>query len=143
MGLLSMKRALKLLIIMCFINMGCQNPNEDCCNVLKEVKIGEAFSINEGETVEVQNSIIELTFSDVIGDSLCPEDVQCITQGTLSISIDINGTSRNLSIGDSQNPSTNYKDYTIELQRLVYPTKQSEKDKINSTYAIQMLISRL
>ena len=92
--------------------------------------------------MHVENSIIELTFNQVLSDSLCPSDVACITQGTLSISININGTDRTLSIGDKPNPVTEFKNYTIELQQLVFPTKQAEKDNSSSTYAVQMVIIR-
>ncbi|SMD34476.1 hypothetical protein SAMN04488029_2026 [Reichenbachiella faecimaris] len=120
----------------------CGDPNEDCCNELKKVTLGEPFSITQGETIDVDSSIIEITFTQLINDSLCPEDVECVTQGTLTIKIDINGTEKTLSIGDNQIPQVDYKNYVIELQQLVYPTKQSQKDNGNSTYAVQMLITR-
>lgn len=141
MGLESMKKVLNMIVLMLILT-SCGDPNEDCCVGPKEVELGESFSINEGETIHVENSIIKLTFSDMQEDSLCPSDVTCVTEGTLMIAIDINGTARTLSIGDDQSPSTSYKDYIIELERLVYPTKLSEKENVNSTYAVQMLITK-
>lgn len=137
-----MRRRTSLILGLMLFQVSCQSPNDDCCDGPKEVTIGEPFSITEGESVDVESSIIELTFSELLDDTLCPSDVECVTQGTLTISVHINGTNRTLSIGDNQNSITAYKDYTIELERLVYPTKQAEKDNGNSTYAVQMLISR-
>jgi len=136
-----MMRILSLVGLLILI-ASCNNPNEDCCAGAKKVELGEPFSINEGETIDVENSIIDLTFSTVIEDSLCPNDVECVTQGTLKISVSINGTDRSLSIGDISNPTTQFNDYTIELQKLIYPVKQAEKGNSNSTYAVQMMITR-
>lgn len=130
-----------LIISALLLACGCQSPNEDCCDIPREVIVGEPFSITEGQKLEVENSSLSITFSELISDSLCPEDVECVTQGTLKITIGINGTVKDLSIGDISNSSFKYKNYTIELQDLIYPTKQYEKDNINSTYAVQMLIS--
>lgn len=133
-------------MIYCFVlillTLGCDNPGEDCCTGPNEVSLDEPFSINEGETVNVATSIINIEFASLVSDSLCPEDVECVTQGTLVITINVNGTERNLSIGDDLDPIMNYKNYIIELQKLVYPTKQGEKANSNSTYAVQMLITR-
>lgn len=126
-----------MLILSC-----CQNPNEECCEGPKEVTLGESFSIKAGETVTIFQSAVVLTFESLVSDSLCPEDVACVTQGTLSITINVSGTEKTLSIGDKAKPVADYKDYSIELERLVYPTKQSEKDSNNSTYAVQMKITR-
>lgn len=135
-----MKNLSYFLIIFC---LACQSPNDEvCCDIPREVVIGEPFSITQGENIGVENSIIKITFVQLVNDSLCPEDVECVTMGTLRISIDINGTEKTLSIGDNASPTVDYKDYTIELQELVYPTKQSEKDNSNSTYAVQMLITK-
>lgn len=123
--------------------LACNDPGQDCCALPNEVGLGQPFSIAEGETVNVASSIVNITFTRLIGDSLCPEDVECVTQGSLEISIDINGTDESLSIGDANSPQVDYKNYTIELQKLVYPTKEGEKANINSTYAVQMLINRL
>ncbi|MEO9965684.1 MAG: hypothetical protein ABJF11_07850 [Reichenbachiella sp.] len=120
----------------------CTDPNEDCCGELTEVNLDEPFSINKGETVDVKSSIISITFTDLLEDSLCPDDVECVTQGTLLIAIEVNGTEKKVSIGDNAKPTAVYKNYLIELQRLVYPTNEAEKANINSTYAVQMIISR-
>lgn len=135
-------RKFALLFVLYVCNMSCQSPNEDCCDLPKQISLGQPFSIIQGESMEVENSIISITFEHLISDSLCPEDVECVTQGTLKISVDINGTERTLAIGDDANTQTEYRDYKIELQELVYPTKQSEKDNVNSTYAVQMLVTR-
>ncbi|MEO9805328.1 MAG: hypothetical protein ABJF04_18865 [Reichenbachiella sp.] len=121
---------------------GCNDPGLDCCAGPTEVSLGEPFSITEGETVDVAASIVNIKFTQLVSDSLCPEDVECVTQGTLAIVININGTDKNLSIGDANNPQTEYKEYIIELQKLIYPTSQDEKANINSTYAVQMTITR-
>lgn len=125
-----------------FLITSCDDPELDCCAGPKGVALSEPFSILEGETVNVESSIINMTFVRLDGDSLCPEDVECITQGTLSITIDINGTKERLSIGDASQSTVAYRNYTIELQALVYPMKEDEKANSNSTYAVQMMITR-
>ncbi|MEP2026672.1 MAG: hypothetical protein ABJH98_15840 [Reichenbachiella sp.] len=130
------------IILILGITISCGDPNEDCCNGSKEVTLGESFSIKQGETIDVENSIVDITFVELVEDSLCPEDVDCVTQGTLTIQIDINGSEKTLSIGDEQNPQVAYKNYIIELEQLVFPTKQSQKDNGNSTYAVQMMVTK-
>ncbi|WP_456460185.1 hypothetical protein [Reichenbachiella sp.] len=137
-----MRRSLCMAVGIMLILSCCQSPNEECCDGPKEVMLGESFSIKVGETVTIAQSAVVLTFESLVSDSLCPEDVECVTQGTLSIEINISGTEKALSLGDNSKPITDYKDYSIELERLVYPTKQSEKDSNNSTYAVQMKITR-
>lgn len=129
-------------IFLILFTLGCDDPAGDCCTGPNEVNLDEPFSINEGETVKVASSILNIEFESLVSDSMCPEDVECVTQGTLVIAIDVNGTKSNLSIGDDQNSVMNYRNYTIELQKLVYPTKEGEKANTNSTYAVQMLITR-
>lgn len=122
--------------------ISCQGPNEDCCDGTKEVKLGESFSIKAEETVTIQQSAVVLTFESLISDTLCPDDVACVTEGTLTILMSISGTDKTLSLGDNGTSIVTYKDYTLELERLVYPTMQSEKENNNSTYAVQMKITR-
>ncbi|UXX80550.1 hypothetical protein N7E81_05480 [Reichenbachiella carrageenanivorans] len=120
----------------------CDDPNPSCCDEPQLIVLGESFSIKEGETVEVESSTVTLTFSELLNDSLCPYDTTCLTNGTLAITINISGTNKTLSIGDQSLPTATYKNYTIELQRLIYPTKSDEKANNSSTYAVQMVITR-
>ncbi|WP_420580294.1 hypothetical protein [Reichenbachiella sp.] len=137
-----MQRKLNMIVGMIIFLSSCQSPNEDCCGGPKEVALGESFSIKVGETVNISQSSAVITFETLISDSLCPADVECLTLGTLSIAINVSGTEKTLSIGDNAKDVAHYKDYSIVLERLVYPTKQSEKDSNNSTYAVQMKITR-
>lgn len=122
--------------------VSCDDPNPTCCDGPQQVVLGESFAIKEGETVEVENSSVNLTFSDLLDDSLCPADATCLTNGSLTITVNISGTKKTLSIGDTASPTVSYKNYTLELQRLIYPTKSDEKANSSSTYAVQMMLTR-
>lgn len=123
-------------------SMGCDDPEQDCCAGPRGVPLGQPFSIKSGEVVHVERSIITLTFDHLVIDSLCPSDVECVKKGTLKIAININKMEYFLSIGDDENPTVDFKNYTIELQKLVYPVTSVQKSSSHSTYSVQMLITK-
>jgi len=45
--------------------------------------------VNEGETISIGESGIEITFVEVVEESRCPEDVVCVTAGRAIIRLDV------------------------------------------------------
>jgi hypothetical protein len=52
-----------------------------------QVRLGEAFTLTTGSTVEVQGKNISLTFQKVLDDSRCPANLECYWQGVAEIEV--------------------------------------------------------
>ena len=57
-----------------------------------EAKLGQEFSLHIGETATITGENISLKFLELIGDSRCPKDVQCIWQGEARCMLEISKT---------------------------------------------------
>lgn len=54
-----------------------------------KVKPGEKFTIGVGESAELTDEELVITFVEVIGDSRCPKDAVCIWSGVVSFKVNI------------------------------------------------------
>ncbi|MFX0016745.1 MAG: hypothetical protein ACFFB2_18835 [Promethearchaeota archaeon] len=52
-------------------------------------EIGTDISLHIGESVIIKDHGIKLKFVDVLDDSRCPSDVECVWEGTVSLLINI------------------------------------------------------
>ena len=59
-------------------------------------EIGTENSLYIGESVTIKDHGIKLKFVDVLDDSRCPSDVECIWEGTVSLMINIQYDSEDL-----------------------------------------------
>ncbi|MFX1517094.1 MAG: hypothetical protein ACFFC6_12400 [Promethearchaeota archaeon] len=59
-------------------------------------EIGTDVSLHIGESVIIKNHGIKLKFVDVLEDSRCPSDVECVWEGTVSLMINIRYSQQDL-----------------------------------------------
>jgi len=91
--------------------------------------LGEEFSLSVGESVEIAGEDLSITFEDVIEDSRCPKDVECIWEGRAVIALRITkaGTSHDITLtepGLSEQYSTEtFQDYKFSFQLEPYPVE--------------------
>jgi hypothetical protein len=60
------------------------------------VAINSEISLYIGESVIIEDHAIKLKFVDVLDDSRCPSDVECVWEGTVSLMINIRYSSQDL-----------------------------------------------
>ncbi len=60
--------------------------------------LNSEFSLHIGESANIKNHGIKLKFIDVLEDSRCPSDVECVWEGTVSLSVNIEFNNQDLGI---------------------------------------------
>ena len=89
--------------------------------------IGETFTIGIGQTAQITDEDMVITFNEIIGDSRCPKGVTCIWAGVVSarVTIDYKGDSYPLALNQPglTSPVTEvFFNYTLTYDISPYPT---------------------
>lgn len=81
-----------LLLLMALVLVSCLDfmTNSTDENEEEVVLNQSKYEIKFGETINTQN-IGKVSFTDVLEDSRCPKDVECVWEGNLKISLEIDG----------------------------------------------------
>jgi len=110
------------------------------------VSLGESFSLAVGQSASIDGEELTIEFIDIIADSRCPLDVQCIWQGEVACLVEITysgtGQQRVLTYpGLTQEPSeTQFGSYQFTFSVGPYPEagKEIKKDE----YRLNLLINK-
>ena len=100
------------------------------------------ISLFIGESATFQDHGIKLKFVDVLEDSRCPSDVDCVWEGTVSLSINIQYKSQNLGdyiLNSSNLHKASFMGYYVKLKTLEpYPisTETIPKTSYNATFKV-------
>jgi hypothetical protein len=121
----------------------CQN--EDPCD---QYQIDTPIEIVFGKTISFCDESISITFSKIVSDSRCPENVVCIWQGLAEVEvlISVNGREEK-SLLSTYPPFNNipsevfFGDYRFSLQN-VSPYPNTSKSYREKDYSIQMLVEK-
>ncbi len=57
-----------------------------------EARLGEEFELSPNQSVSVAGTELTVGFRRVIGDSRCPIDALCVTEGTAGVELEVFGT---------------------------------------------------
>lgn len=81
-----------LLLLMALVLVSCLDFMTNSTDEKEEeVVLNQSkYEIKFGETINTQN-IGKVSFTDVLEDSRCPIDVECVWEGNLKISLEIDG----------------------------------------------------
>lgn len=81
-----------LLLLMALVLVSCLDFMTNSSDEKEEeVVLNQSkYEIKFGETINTQN-IGKVSFTDVLEDSRCPKDVECVWEGNLKISLEIDG----------------------------------------------------
>ncbi|MFY0651504.1 MAG: hypothetical protein JXQ96_05700 [Cyclobacteriaceae bacterium] len=109
----------------------------------KMVDLDTDFNIAFGEEAIIRNESVRIKFTEVNEDSRCPENVNCVWEGRLQITLNINGENMQLSIGGSSEPSKTLNGYKYSLVRVVAPTPNSNVTPDNSEYVVSLLVEKV
>ncbi|MFX0084366.1 MAG: hypothetical protein ACFFAU_01730 [Candidatus Hodarchaeota archaeon] len=114
-----------------------QQPTE-----VKFGKIDTEFSLYIGESVIIKDHGIKLKFVDVLSDSRCPSDVECIWEGTVSLLINIQYNSQDLGnfiLNSSNLHKASFMGYYVKFTELKpYPisTETIPKTSYHATFIV-------
>ena len=84
------------LVFLVVAALGCGGPTE--------VDLGQDFTLAFGKSAAIEGTGITVTFEDVLEDSRCPNDVDCIQAGNARIQLAVNTPARRVVLhthGDS------------------------------------------
>ena len=88
------------------------------------VALGQDFLVNLGESVAVTGEGLTVTYAELVADSRCPPDVQCIWAGNATIAVAMakeGGASATVQLNTMEGPkSAPYSSYTAALLDLAW-----------------------
>ncbi len=58
-----------------------------------EARLGEEFELSPNQSVSVAGTGLTIGFRRVVGDSRCPIDAVCVTEGSAGVELEVFGTS--------------------------------------------------
>lgn len=108
------------------------------------VKEGEIIYFTEGENKLLKDFGMNVTFKQIVEDSRCPKDVQCVWAGVAIAEIEVMGLATKpvtLQLANIDNAARNYSKtkhfngYTISLERV-------SDSKTEGTYKIGLIIKK-
>jgi hypothetical protein len=107
---------------------------------------GQEFSLAIGQTAVISGENVSVKFTDVVGDSRCPDGVMCVWAGQVSCSLDVvkSGAASQMVI-TAPGDTTDYTDNTYQNYRLQFrvdPYPQSGKKINKSDYRLFLIIHK-
>jgi hypothetical protein len=95
------------------------------------VGLGETFTINVGKSAQITGEEMVITFDEVIGDSRCPQTVNCVWAGVASSRVTIvhQGTTYSLALnqpGLTEQAQDSFINYTLKYSLNPYPKAGEE-----------------
>jgi hypothetical protein len=112
-------------------------------------ELGSQFELKINQTTAIESDNIKVKLLNVMNDSRCPSDVQCIWAGQVSILVNV--TKNNVNLGDvtltlgAGNPDLavkNVGDYTVEVIE-VNPYPISTHKIKPSEYIVTLKVSKM
>ena len=118
-------RLFLLALGVCLALVACQ-PQGDAETIAIEVSLGEVFTLAGGQEGVVNGEALRLKFDEVLEDSRCPTEVECVWTGQARIALLIRqGEAEPVRVEFNTNPAPGQNkqtaeigDYTVELQSL-------------------------
>jgi hypothetical protein len=117
------------------------------CEPSGSARLGEAFSLEIGQAVRIEEADLTIEFSEVASDSRCPRDVNCIQAGEalVQLSVAAGGGDKvilELSVppGGARAPPQ-LQDKVVTLHE-IEPQKHSEKTIDPSSYVAKVKVVR-
>jgi hypothetical protein len=106
-------------------------------------RVGEEFTLGEGESIWIEKGLFEITLGSVIEDSRCPANAECFWAGNAKVEVMVGAQSYILTLGELLDGDQNLVDlgdgYTLRaLQITPYPG--SEED--GQPYQITLVVER-
>jgi hypothetical protein len=107
-----------------------------------QVSLDTEFSLKIGQSVNLQEQGIVIEFTDVLDDSRCPSDVECIWEGTVTLALKIYVQGSNLGeyiLNSSNLHKASFLGYYVKLKVLnPYPisTETIQMSEYSGTFIV-------
>lgn len=134
-----MKTLINSIPIIAFFILSAAACEEDILDVPGAV-LNQEFNISYNQEIAVKGENLTIRFTQVNANSLCPQDVQCVWQGKLVITVKANTQDVELSIGDSATQTKTINGYKIRLVELVAPVLKSDENTELSDYVVKLMV---
>lgn len=111
----------------------------------QESSKGEKLVVKFGETKAAKTSRIKANLVEILEDSRCPEDVDCIWAGRIRILVTLEGkTGKSMSVefSSDQKPTVEFAGYSITLGE-IGPDKKQGQAVQKSDYIANFTVERL
>jgi hypothetical protein len=108
------------------------------------VELGETFWLGMGDTAHIVGEDLSLIFKDVVNDSRCPPNVQCIWAGEVQLILDVRRKDRGDSLLFKVGPAgdvARFGEYLIAICS-VEPPKPEQGIIEESDYRIELRVKR-
>lgn len=116
------------------------------CVEVGQESLDESFTLRVGEITRVESAGIEIKFEEVVSDSRCPRDVNCIRAGEAVVRLSVEaGAGQNeplqLKVPPAGSDSARFRDLLITILEL-NPQTESGKRIDPSAYEARVRVSR-
>ena len=121
---------LNLIVLAMFLFPACSSPTDPSDEPV--VSAAKTVTLQKGATAKV--GALTLTFAEVVGDSRCPANVQCIWAGDGAIRVTLEADSQRGEVilhthgGDQFPKSARWRGYEITLEKLEPEPRESRPD---------------
>jgi hypothetical protein len=75
------------LLFLGLVTVGCSSTGPS------EARLGEEFELSPNQSVSIAGTPLTIGFRRVVGDSRCPIDAVCITEGSAGVELEVFGSS--------------------------------------------------
>jgi ABC-type lipoprotein export system ATPase subunit len=108
--------------------------------------LGKEFSLREGQTATINEEKMSFKFTDVTGDSRCPQGAKCYSPGQINFIVEFTSVDGNSSInlplvqlGQNDSTTATFDKYTLTFRVDPYPV--AGKTISNNEYILNIVIS--
>jgi hypothetical protein len=133
-------KSILLATMIVFVAAACQEDGPDDPII---VSVYTQFNIAFDQEASIKDENLILKFAEVVEDSRCPDDVQCIWEGRLVITINANNQPLELSIGGQSEPIVTMEGHRITIVEVVEPTPKSGVDAKDSDYIVTLKVEKI
>jgi hypothetical protein len=108
-----------------------------------DIGVGQEFELAPNQTVRVSGTDLTVGFRRVVGDSRCPIDSLCVTEGTAGVEVDIFGSSAQNPVRLESTPGFNvWSDGTYEVKLLeILPSRTADATISPDQYRLRMVVN--
>ena len=134
-----------LICLLAFVILVLSLPGCTCRSNEIEVSLDERFSLCLGQTAVITGENLKIKFVEVLEDSRCPRNAQCIWAGEVIVAVEINDNGSLEKMvwtepGLTYQPvEETYKEYQIAFHVEPYPELGNETPE---EYRLQLIISK-
>ncbi|HEY7819160.1 MAG TPA: hypothetical protein VIG29_13130 [Vicinamibacteria bacterium] len=117
------------------------------CEPPQGARLGEAFTLELGTSVRIEEADLTLGFEEVGSDSRCPKDVNCIQAGEALVQLSVAAGAGEKTILEfsvppgGASPAAKFQDLLVTVLELE-PQKESEKSIDPSSYVAKVKVVR-